>query len=175
MRPSHPVVDGERIRVGSGRYLEVIHTPGHDRTHICLLDNRTGYLFSGDHVLPRITPFIPYDPDRDSLAEYLAGLELIEDLDPAVTLPGHGETIDRGRARARQIALHHEGRLGALSQVVKGRPATAWEMMTEVFRPDLDPFEKMLAFLETMSHLEYLVNRGRLRRSLDDGVWRYVR
>ena len=48
-------------------------------------------------------------------------------------------------------------------------------MMTEVFRPDLDPFEKMLAFLETMSHLEYLVNRGRLRRSLDDGVWRYVR
>ncbi len=175
MRPSHPVVDGERIRVGSGRYLEVIHTPGHDRTHICLRDSRTGYLFSGDHVLPRITPFIPYDPDRDSLAEYLAGLQLIEDLDPAVTLPGHGETIDRGRARARQIALHHEGRLGALSQVVKGRPATAWGMMTEVFRPDLDPFEKMLAFLETMSHLEYLVNRGRLRRSLDDGVWRYVR
>ena len=53
--PSRPVDDGDRIELGSGRYLEVVHTPGHDRTHICLVDSLTGYLFSGDHILPRIT------------------------------------------------------------------------------------------------------------------------
>ena len=34
--PNRPVEDGERIKVGSDRHLEVIHTPGHHRTHICL-------------------------------------------------------------------------------------------------------------------------------------------
>lgn len=71
LSPSIPVKDGDRIELGSGRYVEVIHTPGHDRTHICLLDSHTGSLFSGDHILPRITPFVPYDPDRDGLADFL--------------------------------------------------------------------------------------------------------
>ena len=173
--PSRPVDDGDRIEIGSDRYLEVIHTPGHDRTHLCLRDSRTGSLFSGDHILPRITPFVPYDADRDGLAEYLAGLERIEDLDPGVTLPGHGEIVERGGARGRQIALHHERRLGAIAQVVRGRPGTAWYVMTEVFRPDLSPVERILALQETLSHVEHLVNIGRLRRSLEEGVWRYGR
>ena len=171
--PSRPVEDGERIEVGSGRYLEVIHTPGHHRTHICLRDSRTGRLFSGDHILPRITPFVPYDADRDGLADYLAGLERIERLDPVVTLPGHGDVVDQGRARARQIALHHARRLGTMAQVVTKQPGTAWYVMTAVFRPDLTAPQRILAFLETLSHLQHMVNIGLLRRSLDNGTWLY--
>ena len=173
--PDRPVEDGERIEVGSGRYLEVIHTPGHHSTHICLRDSRTDRLFSGDHILPRITPLVPYDAERDGLADYLAGLERVERLDPRVTLPAHGETVDRGRARARQSALHHERRLGAMTQVVRRRPGTAWYVMTEVFRPDLTPRQRILALLETLSHLEHLVNAGRLRRLLENGTQLYVR
>ena len=76
------VDDGDRIDLGSGRYLEVIHTSGHDPTHICLLASVTGDLFSGDHVLPRITPFVLYDPDRDGLGEYLESLQLVERFGP---------------------------------------------------------------------------------------------
>ena len=35
-----------------GRIVEVIPTPGHDRTHVAFYDDRTGILFSGDFLLP---------------------------------------------------------------------------------------------------------------------------
>ena len=175
IEPTEPVIDGQKITIGQNRTLEVIHTPGHHPTHICLLDDRTGRLFSGDHVLPRITPFIPHRPDGDALAEYLDGLERVELLDPGVTLPAHGETIEEGRMRARQIALHHERRLGAMIQVTHPNGATAWTVMREVFRPNLSPDDRYLAFQETLAHLEYLANLRKLRRTDIDGTWIYGR
>jgi hypothetical protein len=38
---------------------------------------------------------------------------------------------------------------------------------------ELDPFNEMLAVLETMSHLDVLVLQGRLRRSDVDGSRHY--
>lgn len=171
--PTRPVEDGDRIPLGGDRNLEVIHTPGHHLTHICLRDSRTGRLFSGDHILPRITPFVAHQDDRDALAEYLDSLERIELLDPGTTLPAHGDTVEQGRARARQITLHHQRRLGAMAQVTRARPATAWEVMTETFRPDLTVQQRFLAFQETLAHLEHLVAQGRLRRAEEDGLLRY--
>ena len=47
------LVDGQRIDLADG-HLEVIHTPGHTMGSICL---RYGsYVFTGDHVLPDISP-----------------------------------------------------------------------------------------------------------------------
>ena len=94
---------------------------------------------------------------------------------PVSRFPAHGETVEQGRARARQIALHHERRLGAMTQVTVPNGATAWQVMTDVFRPDLYPDQKYLAFQETLAHLEHLVNRGKLNRTLDTGTWIYAR
>lgn len=171
--PTRPVEDGDRIALDPDRYLEVIHTPGHHLTHICLRDSRTGRLFSGDHILPRITPFIAHQDDRDALAEYMDSLERIENLDPGITLPAHGATVEQGRARARQITLHHQRRLGAMTQVTRARPATAWEVMTETFRPDLTVQQRFLAFQETLAHLEHLVTQGKLRRTAQNDLLHY--
>lgn len=157
---TRPVVDGDRIDLG-GRHLEVVHTPGHDRTHICLVDSATGHMFSGDHILPRITPHVGYDPDMDALATYLTSLERFERLDPPLTYPAHVATpLDRGGARARQIRLHHERRLESIVDVVNEEPLPAWAIMQRIFRPNLSPLEQWQAFSETMSHLVLLVNRG---------------
>ncbi len=65
----------------TSRWLEVLHTPGHEASHICLRDTRTGIVFSGDHVLPRITPVIMVDErDVDVLGQYLSSLERLIDL-----------------------------------------------------------------------------------------------
>lgn len=42
--------DGDRIDLGGGRKLEVIHTPGHTPDSICLLLEDEGFLFTGDTV-----------------------------------------------------------------------------------------------------------------------------
>lgn len=174
MDPTHPVADGDRIPLGADRHLDVIHTPGHQPNHITLLDSRSGMLLAGDHVLPGISPFVPYDgDDNDHLGDYLNSIERVELLDPGIVLPGHGPTIERGRARARQISLHHERRLGAITQELKWGPKTAWEVMGSVFRPNLNHLEQRLAIQETLAHLEYLRRRGTVERILEGATFWY--
>lgn len=172
--PTHPVADGDRIPLETDRHLDVLFTPGHQPNHITLSDSRSGLLFSGDHVLPGISPFVPYDgDDNDHLGDYLNSIERIELLDPGVVLPAHGPAIERGRARARQISLHHERRIGAITQELKWGPKTAWEIMGAVFRPNLSHMEQRLAIQETLAHLEYLRRRGAVERILEDGTFWY--
>lgn len=174
--PDHTVADGERIDIGQGRWLEVIHTPGHDSAHICLRDSMTGILFSGDHILPRISPVIMWDEDLgDPLGDYLESLQRLLGMDIEVTYPAHGSLIDQGDDRARQILLHHDRRLLDMSDMVRERDSTAWEVMIESFRPNLTPLEARLAFLETVSHLEHLRLTGRLMVETRDGVLTFTR
>lgn len=174
--PTRPVEHGDRLELGSGRHLEVVYTPGHHTTHICLRDSLTGHLFSGDHVLPRITPYVAVDLDGgDALADFLTSLELVENLDPGLTYPAHGAIIEQGKGRARQITLHHQRRIGAMLDEMQGGPITAWAAMEATFRPDLDLQSQYLAFQETLAHLEYMVRHGRAHRIEDDQGTRYRR
>ena len=136
--PDHTVADGERIDIGDGRSLEVIHTPGHEPAHICLRDSRTGILFSGDHVLPRISPVIMWDEDLgDPLGNYLASLQKLLGMNPRNHLPGTWHSDRPGRregttdpspsrspaarhGRAGPISRHH--RMGGDAQVLPPQP-----------------------------------------------------
>ncbi|MEU7812824.1 MBL fold metallo-hydrolase [Pseudonocardia sp. NPDC049154] len=69
--------DGQQVPAG-GRELEVRATPGHTRGHIVARDATLGVLFTGDHVLPHITPSIGYEraPEPAPLRSYLDSLRL---------------------------------------------------------------------------------------------------
>lgn len=168
--PDHLVADGDEISLGEGRSLVVVHTPGHEPAHICLRDSRSGIFFSGDHVLPRISPVIMYDADvGDPLGDYLESLHRLISLGIGTTFPAHGTLIDRGDERAHQILLHHDRRLRDMMDLVRSGDTTAWMVMTQSFRPNLDPVSARLAFLETVSHLEHLLKLGRIRAEDRDG------
>jgi len=171
--PTDSVADGDKISLGEDRWLEVVHTPGHEPSHLCLVDSATGAMFSGDHVLPRITPFVPHlGEGTDNLGTYLASLKRVEAIDPPVTYPAHGVTIERGKERAHQIRLHHQRRLEGIVDIVKDG-ATAWEVMLGLFRPHLPPMHQRLAFGETMSHVEHLRSRGVIDRTDESGTYIY--
>lgn len=164
-QPDQTVEEGGLVPVGSDRSLEVIFTPGHEAAHICLRDSRTGRLFAGDHILPRITPLVAYDElFPDVLGEFLDSLRKIEKLGVTTTYPAHGDVLEHGSARAEQILLHHQRRLANMREVVKPLGTTAWEVMEQVFRPNLSPMDQRLALRETIAHLEHLVVVGRLRQ-----------
>ena len=172
--PDHLVADGDEIALGAGRSLLVVHTPGHEPAHICLRDTRTGILFSGDHVLPRISPVIMYDLDiGDPLGDYMGSLKRLITMEIGLTYPAHGTLIEHGEERARQILLHHDRRLRDMTDLVEAAESTAWDVMTQSFRPNLDPVSARLAFLETVSHLEHLRARGRVIARDHDGITRY--
>lgn len=174
--PDHVVADGDRIDLGRGRQFQVLHTPGHDDAHICLRDSRTGILFSGDHILPRITPVVPYDPDiPDVLADYIQSLRRLIALQVGVTYPAHGTLIARGDERAHQILLHHDRRLLDMMELVRREDSSAFEVMLKSFRSDLSALQIRLAMLETIAHLEHLRLQGRISATERDGVVVYTR
>lgn len=173
--PDHTVVDGDHIDVGRGRVLEIVHTPGHEPAHICLRDSKTGVFFSGDHVLPRISPVIMYDLGLgDVLGDYLDSLQRLVRMEIGITYPAHGTLIDQGDERARQILLHHDRRLLDMTDLVRAGDTTAWQVMVKSFQPNLDALQARLAFLETVSHLEHLKIRGRIKDESHDGLVIYT-
>lgn len=176
-QPTQFVSEGDSIRIDDGRSIDVLYTPGHEIAHICLKDSATGILFSGDHILPRITPFVGYlseDHDPNPLKKFVDSLARIRDDGFGLTYPAHGDIVERGSARADQIFLHHERRLNeTLDEITT--PRSGWTVMGELFRRNLDIFSKRLALRETVSHLEYLRLDNLATREMSTDEWLYHR
>lgn len=168
---------GETVTVGE-RDWDIVYTPGHARSHVCLFSASDQVLISGDHLLGSITPHIDFerDSDEDPLGLFLDGLQKVERLDPQLVLQGHGRPFDEGAERARVVERHHDRRLGAILQVVRKEPHTANEITDEIFGATLLNFQRRLALGEALAHLAYLVKRGELETSRrDDGHIVYLK
>ena len=175
--PDREIVPGELLDL-PGRRLRAIWTPGHTPGHVCLhLEEEhpaqlpgTGRLFSGDHLLPEITPHIGLyeDPDdttvTDPLGDYLDSLERVGRLAPAEVLPAHQHAFTDAAARVRQLLDHHEERLSDLRSLLV-EPLTPWQLAErmEWNRPwDQIPYgSRNIAVSEAEAHLRRLVKLGR--------------
>ncbi|MER5790335.1 MBL fold metallo-hydrolase [Streptomyces sp. NPDC001980] len=175
--PDREIVPGELLGL-PGRRLRAVWTPGHTPGHVCLhLEEEHpaqlpghGRLFSGDHLLPEITPHIGLyeDPDdatiTDPLGDYLDSLERIGRLAPAEVLPAHQYTFTDAPARVRELLAHHEERLAGLLSLLR-QPLTPWQLAVrmEWNRPwDQIPYgSRNIAVSEAEAHLRRLVKLGR--------------
>jgi glyoxylase-like metal-dependent hydrolase (beta-lactamase superfamily II) len=149
--------------------LKIIWTPGHSFGHICIFDNKRKYLFSGDHILSRITPHIGNfvvpkymaedykDQDFNNiLNHYLASLDKIDNLNPKIIFPAHQEVIYNPHERIVEIKNHHKNRLKEISKVIKNNPLTPYRISQIHFGEDLDEMNSYMALSEVLGHLLYL-------------------
>jgi glyoxylase-like metal-dependent hydrolase (beta-lactamase superfamily II) len=168
------------------RTLRAIPTPGHTRGHLVFADFQRGLLFSGDHILPTITPSIGLEPARDDmcLADYLASLESMLAVADLEVLPAHGAPGARSHQRSRELLRHHERRLELCYRGVSEAGSTAYEVALRLpwtrhdyALAELDAFNQYLAVGETAAHLDLLVRRGSLSRAGDSGprIYRQAR
>jgi glyoxylase-like metal-dependent hydrolase (beta-lactamase superfamily II) len=180
--PDDWLTSGDAIAVGP-RSLTVIETPGHTAGHVVFHDPAARLLFSGDHLLPRITPSVGFEsvPARSPLRDYLTSLQVTLALEDARLLPAHGPVVESSRARSAELIAHHERRLDETLAVVSSGAATGfavaarllWTSRRRAFA-DLDQFNQMLAVNETIAHLDVLAEQGRITRTDDDGLISYV-
>src|SRR5919108_5071601 len=77
--------------VATGRRLEAIVTPGHTPGHVCLSLPEEKIIFSGDHILQKITPNIGLHAysGPDPLGDYLHSLRATSALGAGQLLPAH--------------------------------------------------------------------------------------
>jgi glyoxylase-like metal-dependent hydrolase (beta-lactamase superfamily II) len=167
----------------AGRVVEAIHTPGHTRGHFVYRDAIAGVLFAGDHVLPHITPSIGFEPIRTTspLRDYLASLALMREMPDTLLLPAHGPATISVHERVDQLLHHHAQRLDLTLEAVSRGASTAgdvahqWVWTSRGTRfSDMDPYNSMLAVLETAAHLEVLVERDLVKVTDIDGVRHYT-
>ncbi|HWL79163.1 MBL fold metallo-hydrolase [Microbacterium sp.] len=69
-------LEGGDVIEHSGSRLTVLHTPGHTRGSVCLVDAGNGLIITGDHVLPIVRPGLALGGDEhaDPIADYLTSL-----------------------------------------------------------------------------------------------------
>lgn len=175
--PDREIVPGDLLPL-PGRRLRAIWTPGHTPGHVCLhLEERHptnrrpghGRLFSGDHLLPGITPHIGLyeDPDdttvTDPLGDYLSSLERVGRLGVAEVLPAHQHAFTDAATRVTELLTHHDHRLQSLLHLLS-TPQTPWQLAEQMEWnrpwPDIPYASRNIAVSEAEAHVRRLVKGG---------------
>jgi len=170
--------DGERIL--HGRFdLAIIHTPGYTPGSVCLHDQTTGTLFTGDTLFarsmysPTLRPFSSPDP----MTEYLTSIDSLSRLQVTVGLPGHGDPIHNVPARCASAAAHHLNRAAEVARLVD-TGSTAWAVAARLPRRRawdmLGMGPRLSAIGEVSAHLVRLQRQGHVAEVADGAtaVWR---
>ncbi|HAD10263.1 MAG TPA: hypothetical protein DCF62_12340 [Porticoccaceae bacterium] len=177
MEPTHLLKDGERIDI-PGFNLETVHTPGHCPDEVVYWQPETQVFFSGDHLLPNITPVcllqIPRgknEPRPPSLVEYQDSLAKVAPYPAKVTYPSHGEPILDHRDLIESYKLSTDRRLLKISRILeKNHWMTPMEIGKELFpkawRDQLVPVMSEILghcdILEASGHAELKEESGRI-------------
>jgi len=169
---------GDLIKVGN-RTLTALATPGHTAGHVVFHDEAGGLLFSGDHILPTITPSIGFEsaPMNSPLSAYLSSLALVAALGESKLLPAHGAVHPSTATRVRELQDHHKQRLEVTLAAVHAGAATAVEVSRQLkwtrhahHFDVLNTFNQILAMNETLAHLEVLEERGAITVRTEENV-----
>lgn len=174
------VADGDEISAGLYT-LRAIHTPGHTPGHMCFEIKDTGAMLLGDHVLFDITPNITdWMGVEDSLGDYLASLDKIDQYDVTIPLPGHRACADF-HGRIKELKEHHRQRLEECRSVI-GRLEKAylyditgnmsWRIRADSWE-SFPPAQRLFALGECLSHIDHLVKTGKIVMREEDGTFWY--
>lgn len=178
-QPDILIEDGQELRI-PGWDLVTVWTPGHSPGHVCFHDPQRRFLFSGDHVLPRITPNVTVHTQQppNPLADFLDSLRKLVPLAVDEVLPAHEHRFHGLGHRVGRLLAHHERRLGQIAQIVETTPdLTCWEIACAMpWRTPIEqigePFVQRSANGEVLAHLVLLESVGRVTR-LPTEPWRW--
>jgi glyoxylase-like metal-dependent hydrolase (beta-lactamase superfamily II) len=162
VQPDRLIEDGSSPLGPKGR-LRAIWTPGHTPGHLCFIDEARELVFTGDHVLPRVSPNIALNPGGtgNPLADFLGSLERMRYYDGSQMLPAHEYRFRGAGYRAKVLIEHHEARLSEICELINRSPgASTWEVAAALTWSRgwaaLSGLMRRSALSETYAHLIYL-------------------
>lgn len=163
--PDRWLRDGEILDL-SGSRIHVIHTPGHCPDQVVFLDPQERIAFSGDHLLPDITPVCLLQiPERaseiriSSLVQFQESIAKVKSMDAQLVFPSHGDVIEDHRALITSYRNHIEKRKTRIVHALEEQPMTAFELGQSLFGSAVED-QLFLVLSEIVGHLDLLLAEG---------------
>ena len=156
-----PLKDGESVAAGDS-VLTAVHTPGHSPDHLCFWHPDAQELFCGDLAWKGSTVVIPPSHGGD-IAAYLASLERVIQLAPAIMFPAHGEVIGHPIELLREYIDHRMHRERQVIAALRAGITDPTEMVARIY-PSLAAPLVPVARESVLAHLFKLEREGLVRR-----------
>lgn len=170
--------EGDVITAGGRDWLVRLGS-GHAPDHATLWSMDAEVILGGDQLLPNISANIgvyPTEPDANPLKDWLASTDRFKSFatDEQLVLPGHKLPFYGLPFRLKQMVANHETALDRLRTHL-AVPSTAVSCFQPLFRREIGAADYGLALVEAVAHLNYLLQRGEVLRSMGpDGAWVWV-
>ncbi|MBQ0720440.1 MAG: MBL fold metallo-hydrolase [Gammaproteobacteria bacterium] len=160
--------------------LKVIHTPGHCPEEVVFWQQESRQMFSGDHLLPNVTPVclldIPETVDGErthALSQYYRSADKVIPYNVRNIYPSHGDVFHDHRELIAGYKLSTERRLLKVSKILEqhGR-LTPFEVGQYLF-PKVWEEQLYAVISEVMGHLDLLLDEGFVSTRELSGVIHY--
>lgn len=153
--------DDERLRLSGmpGWSLRVIHTPGHARGHVCVFEENSGSLITGDLVAGFGT--IVIDPPEGHMATYVDSLKRMQALPVSALFPAHGPVMANAKEKIQEYIDHRMDRERKILVAWQNGHHEPAAIVKEVYT-DVPPAMYALAQRSVIAHLEKLREEGRI-------------
>jgi glyoxylase-like metal-dependent hydrolase (beta-lactamase superfamily II) len=166
---------GDIFRAG-GRDWDVHIGNGHAPEHLTLWSRDDHLVIAGDQIISSISPNIgvyPTEPEADPLGDWLESCARLAPLarPDHLVLSGHKLPFNGLPHRMQQLADNHHTALDRLVTHLD-RPRVAADCFAPLFKRRVDEGIFGLALVETIAHLNHLLQTGRAtRKRRADGAW----
>jgi glyoxylase-like metal-dependent hydrolase (beta-lactamase superfamily II) len=132
LRSDRDLLPGVEIETDLGTW-QVVETPGHAPSHVCLHQPERRLLISGDHLLGRVSLYFDVGYTPDPVGEFLHSLDVVDGLDARLALAGHARPFNdvEGHIQANRELVAR--RLDAVRAVLQDGPKTAYEVARAVY------------------------------------------
>jgi glyoxylase-like metal-dependent hydrolase (beta-lactamase superfamily II) len=145
-------VEAQEVDLG-GRKLTIIPTPGHTADSLCVLDDKTGILFTGDTLIEGMDSVVVTD-----MSEYVKSLKLLQQMEPNKILSGHGLPIDNTFEKIEKYIERTYQRESVVMSFV-GRGYDTVDSLHARMYPDKTGSGRV----QIVSHIDKLIKDGRLK------------
>jgi glyoxylase-like metal-dependent hydrolase (beta-lactamase superfamily II) len=163
LRVDRELTPGATVGTDLGDW-QVVETPGHAPSHICLYQPERRLLISGDHVLGRVSLYFDAGYSPDPVGEFLGSLDAVERFDARLALSGHGRpfTDVPGHIAANRMLVAE--RLEAVRSALAGGTRTAFEVAQTIYGEAFTEVTATWLLSKTRCYLMHLERLGLARR-----------
>ena len=150
------IEDGGTLRLAGNPtiHLQVLHTPGHARGHLCFHDPDRGILLTGDNIVGLGSVLI--DPPEGDMRKYFNSLQRMKSLGGLkVLFGGHGPPMANPYAKIDEYINHRLEREQNILEAIREGAGTPKEVVARVYT-DVSPKAHAMAERAVLAHVEKL-------------------